>query len=467
MRILFIYPNATNTEYISYGIAYLSASLKAHGHETGLLDLTWGRGVRSTQVHRAIDEFAPDLVAVGAMSVDYALALEVARHVKAYRDLPVLFGGMHATVAPEAVIAEDVVDMLCVGEGEEALADLCDRWDAGQTILDTSNFWFKRDGTPSGVVIRNSPRPLIQNLDHLPFPDRDLFDFDRYVTALNGQLAILATRGCPYNCTYCANNYLRRLYKGQKYVRSRSVDDVLREIEECVDRYHVRAIDFMDDVFIANKRWILEFCEAYAARVPLPFRCGARVEYVNDEVCQALARAGCTWLFMGIEAGDPAIRRDVMRRAYSDEQVVEAFRIARAHGLQVASFNMIGLPHETRETLHKTVQLNKAVQPDDLRVSIFQPYHGTEIRDLCIAEGLIDADTPPGDFLESVVRLPDLTARDIEKFRQRFAFHVYWPEQPLKALVYYLAGMAHAPYARLRRYLPAPLVQLVSRAFNR
>lgn len=463
MRVLFIYPNATNTEYISYGIAYLSASLKAHGHETGLLDLTWGRGVRPAQVHQALDGFEPDLVAIGAMSVDYDLALEVARHAKAYRPLPVLFGGMHATVAPEMVIAEDAVDLICVGEGEEALVDLCDRWAAGTDVLDTPNFWVKRDGQ----VFRNAPRPLPQNLDNLPFPDRDLFDFDRYMTALNGQLAVLATRGCPYNCTYCANNHLRRLYQGQRYVRSRSVDNVLQEIEACVARYRVRAIDFMDDVFIANRRWILEFCDAYAARVRLPFRCGARVEYVKDEVCRALAQAGCTWLFMGIEAGDPVIRRDVMHRAYSDEQVVEAFRIARAHGLKVASFNMIGLPHETAETMWRTVALNKAVQPDDLRVSIFQPYHGTEIRDLCVAEGLIDADTPPGDFLESVVQLPGLGPRDIERFRQRFAFRVYWPEQPLKALVFYLAGVAHAPYARMRRYLPAPLVQLVSRAFNR
>jgi len=465
LRILFVYPNATHTEYISYGIAYLSANLKAHGHETGLLDLTWGRGVRAAQVHRAIDDVQPDLVAIGAMSVDYALALEVARQVKTHGDRPVLVGGMHATVAPEAVIAEDAVDMICVGEGEEALADLCDRWDAGRDLWDTPNFWFKRDGQ----VVRNAPRPLIQDLDQLPFPDRNLFDFDRYTTALNGQLAILATRGCPYGCTYCANNYLRRLYQGQKYVRSRSVDNVIQEIEACVARRpaRVRAIDFMDDVFVANRRWILAFCDAYAQRVRLPFRCGARVEYMNDEVCAALAKAGCTWLFLGIEAGDPAIRREVMHRNYSDEQVVETFRIARSHGLKVASFNMIGLPHETRETMWRTIQLNKAVQPDDLRVSIFQPYHGTEIRELCIAEGFIDADTSPGDFLESVVRLPDLTARDIETFRQRFAFRVYWPEQPLKALIFYLAGLAHAPYARLRRYLPAPLVRLVSRAFNR
>ncbi|MBU1878041.1 MAG: B12-binding domain-containing radical SAM protein, partial [Chloroflexi bacterium] len=388
MRILFVYPNATNTEYISYGIAYLSANLKAHGHEAGLLDLTWGRGVRPAQVHRAIDETGPDLVAIGAMSVDYPLALEVARHVKAYRDLPVLVGGMHATVAPEAVIAEDVVDLIGVGESEEALVDLCDRWDAGQDIADTPNFWLKRNPSTGfaqhpergewtgqgGQVIRNAPRPLTQNLDSLPFPDRDLFEFDRYMTALNGQLAILATRGCPYSCTYCANNYLRRLYQGQKYVRSRSVENVIQEIEACAARYHVRAIDFMDDVFIANRRWILEFCETYAGRIRLPFRCGARVEYVNDEVCAALAAAGCTWLFMGIEAGDPVIRRDVMHRTYGDEQVVEAFRIARAHGLKVASFNMIGLPRETRDTMNKTVQLNKAVQPDDLRVSIFQPY---------------------------------------------------------------------------------------------
>jgi len=463
LRVLFVYPNATNTEYISYGIAYLSANLKAHGHQTGVLDLTWGRGVRPAQVERAIDEFKPDLVAVSAMSVDYPLALEVARHVKAHGDRPVLFGGMHATVAPESVIAEDAVDMLCVGEGEEALADLCDRWDAGRDFLDTPNFWFKRDGE----ITRNAPRPLTQDLDSLPFPDRDLFDFDRYLTALNGQLAILATRGCPYGCTYCANNYLRRLYRGQKYVRSRSVDNVLGEIAECVGRYRVRAIDFMDDVFIANQRWILAFCEEYARRIHLPFRCGARVEYVNDEVCAALRQAGCTWLFLGLEAGDPTIRHQVMHRNYSDEQVVEAFRIARAHGLKVASFNMIGLPHETLATMWRTVQLNKAVRPDDLRVSIFQPYHGTEIRDLCIAEGLIDADTPPGDFLESVVRLPGLTPRQIETFRQRFAFRVYWPQQPFKALIFYLAGLAHAPYARLRRYLPATLVRLVSRAFNR
>jgi anaerobic magnesium-protoporphyrin IX monomethyl ester cyclase len=463
MRVLFVYPNATSTEYISYGIAYLSANLKAHGHETGLLDLTWNGSVRRTPIRQAIDAFAPDLVAFSATSVDYPLALKVARAVKAQRDLPVLFGGVHATVAPEVAIAEDVVDMVCVGEGEEALADLCDRWDAGRDITDTPNFWFKSNGR----VIRNALRPLIQDLDRLPFQDRDLFDLDRRSTVLNGKLGVQATRGCPHGCTYCANYRLRRLYKGQKYLRSRSVGNVLREIEECMDRYHVRSIDFMDDVFIANRQWVLEFCEAYAAHVRLPFRCGGRVEYVTDEVCRVLAQAGCTWLFLGIEAGNPTIRRDVMHRRYSNEQVVEAFRIARVHGLNVASFNMIGLPHETRETLWQTVQLNKAVQPDDLRASILQPYHGTEIRRWCIAAGLIDEDTLPGDFLECVIRHPNLTAQTIETFRRRFAFHVYWPEQPLKALIFYLAGFAHARYARLRRYLPLPLMRFVNQVFNR
>lgn len=463
MRILFVYPNASNTEHISYGIAYLSATLKEHGHETGLLDLTWSRGDQAGLVRRTLDAFEPDLVAFSAMSVDYPLALTVAQGVKAHCDAQVLFGGTHATMIPERVIREEVVDMLCVGEGEEALADLCGRWSAGQDITATPNFWFKRNGR----VLGNAPRPLIQALDRLPFQDRDLFDFDRRMTVLNGKLGIQATRGCPHSCTYCANNHLRRLYGGQKYLRSRSVDNVLQEIQECLERYRVRSVDFMDDLFIADKRWVLEFCEAYAARVRLPFRCGGRVEYVTDQICQALARAGCTWLFLGVEAGDPAIRRDVMQRRYGDGQISAAFRIARDHGLKVASFNMIGVPHETRETLWQTVQLNKAIQPDDLRVSIFQPYYGTEARDLCLSEGLIEEDTAPGDFLECVVRLPGLTTRAVETFQRRFAFHVYWPERPVKALVFLLAGLVHARYARLRRYLPDPVVRLVNLAFDR
>jgi anaerobic magnesium-protoporphyrin IX monomethyl ester cyclase len=430
MKILFVFPNILQYENISFGIGSLSAFLKARGHETALIDYTYGMSRRKAM--KAIHDFKPDIIAFSTTTGDFLFSCELAEQIKKVCSAPILFGGVHPTIAPEESIAHTAVDMICVGEGEEAMDELLQRWESKPT--DIQNLWFKVDGQ----IVRNPVRPLMQDLDALPTVDRELFKYEKLLPLRAYEGQVMVGRGCPYQCSYCINPVLQGLYKSKgRFVRYRSAENVIHEVKDLIKKYPTKCIYFCDDVFVLNRQWLESFCALYKKEIGLPFRCQARAEMLNPEVCAVLRDAGCFNIQMGIEAGNEKIRKDVLKRKMTDETIIQAAKSVKDAGMSLYTYNMVGLPHETEKEILETIELNKIVDPDFMQTSIFQPYPGTELKNICEREGWLTADTTQikSNKFSSIVEYPNLSSKVIQSYKRRFRYLVYKDKNYTKALI--------------------------------
>jgi anaerobic magnesium-protoporphyrin IX monomethyl ester cyclase len=223
MNILFIYPNIVESpKDISTGIGMLSAIAKQKGHKTKLIDSSFG--VKDSLIVKEAVSFKPDLIAFSTATNDFGYACRIATFLKKRFDVPFIAGGFHPTIAPEEVISKKCFDMICVGEGDFTFSELLEKMEGKKSLTKIKNIWIKKNGK----IIKNPVRKLAENLDSLPFPDRDIFDYEKYLKWNHGTATFISTRGCPFQCSYCINHFLAKKYKGKgKYVRFRGVDNFL------------------------------------------------------------------------------------------------------------------------------------------------------------------------------------------------------------------------------------------------
>ena len=277
-------------------------------------------------------------------------------------------------------------------------------------------------------------RPLLTSgqLDELPFPDRDLLYNVHPASRRNKIRPFITGRGCPYSCTYCFNKAYRDLYRGLgKAMRRRSVEDVIREIKAVRKRYPLEFITFMDDTFILNRQWLQEFAVRYKAEVGLPFWCQVRADLVTDEMMALFKDAGCVSVSFGLEAGNDRLRNAILNRAMSREQILEASRIFRRHGIAFMTNNMLGLPTGSLETDFETLELNVQCRPSYANVFLFQPYPKTELGEWACREGWMTGsfDDLSGSVSDdTILRFGSKSEkRQIENLQKLFALAVEFP----------------------------------------
>ncbi len=377
MNVLFIYPvNPPEffTIQFSQGIGFLSAALRKQGHKTDLLLLY---ELDLNKIGKKIETFKPGLIAISSVTDQIELSKRIINYIDGKHKIPVILGGIHPTVLPEESIKIPSLLGICIGEADEALPEFVNLLEKKKDYTKVKNFWFKK----GDKVIRNEVRPLIQDLDVLPFPDRSIFDgYIKY----DGEFEFMGSRGCPFLCTYCINSFMMKLYKGKgRYVRYRSVDNLLKEIEETRKKYNVTSVMFDDDTFILNKEWLREFADKYPKCIGIPFVCNARADVIDEEIVKLLRKAGCFEVKFGVESGNEFIRSKILKRPMTNQQIISAFRLAKRFGLKATAFNMLGLPCETEKTIWDTIKLNREINPYRMGASIFRPYPGTESYDLC------------------------------------------------------------------------------------
>jgi radical SAM superfamily enzyme YgiQ (UPF0313 family) len=353
-----------------------------------------------------------------------------------------MFGGIHPTINPDEVLGCEAVDYICIGEGEEALLELLENFDKNKPI---KNIWTKKKRTPLN--------PLIQNLDKLPFPDRDLFHIqDEYHNL------IMTSRGCTYSCTYCFNCTIRKKYPGQKYVRFRSIENVMKEVKQLTEKYRLKYIFFCDDVFTSDKKRLIEFCEAYK-KIRIPFVCNARSEQIDREIAVALKEAGCIEVRIGIETGNEKLRREVLHRYATNDMIKMAFKICREVGLKTYSFNMIGLPFETKKTIYETFEINKAVKPDSFQVSILYPFEGSEIHDIYKKNGYLSGKKEVQSFMEgSIANFPNLTEKELLTFHRFSKLYMKLP----KSMYFLINSLRILPLEKLNIFKSKKIARIYS-----
>lgn len=381
-KLLFVYPTSVPSYPLQLGA--LSAYVKQFGFDTRLIPLIAGRGLTPAHFQKLKEEmelYKPKYAAFSAYETAFSWIKQLAKFIKEnWPETIVIVGGYLATLSPEDVINEPNIDIICRGEGELALKELMETRGEDTTV---KNMWFKRNGE----IIRNPIRPLLENLDELPFPDREMLDYQEVINAEEpGQrnLKVMATRGCLYDCSYCVNRHMRALYPNKNiYYRVRSPESVIAELKGLSEKYQFDYIGFHDDNITINLDWLREFLTSYEKEIHKPFYCATRVERCTNEVLDMLKKAGCFLILMGVESGDEAYRKDMLKRYMSNDTLIDTFKRIRERGMMTWSFAMIGMPNETREMLWKTIKLNWQCQPDFVMSSIFYPFRGTQLGELC------------------------------------------------------------------------------------
>ncbi len=400
MRILFIYPNLNAQIGFNYGLSYISGLLKSRGIETFLLNINeqLGYPLDLERIRRDVERLDPDLIGFSVLTNQFRYSLEIARHIKHYIDRPIVFGGIHPTMDPYTTLAEPEVDYICMGEGEEAFLEAVTRG----SPAGVRNMGY-REG---GAAVLQPVRPYT-DIHSLPQKDYEIFNFQQMIDAKDGWVGILASRGCPFRCTYCLNHKIIELYKDagclpKTYMRRHTVDAVMAEIEYILSRYkRVRMFIFDDDLFTFDKAWLKEFCEKYRSVTHIGFVCNAHVKMFDEEAAHWLSRAGCRIVKFGIESGSERIRRKVLNRYMTNLDIEKAFSAAQKFGLHTSAFVMIGLPYEEKTDVMETVKLLSRVKPGRFRWSLFFPYPGTRAHRIAEEQGAID--------FEKMARLDNFT----------------------------------------------------------
>ncbi len=396
MRVLFIYPNLNAQIGFNYGVAFLSAVLRRHGHVTRLLNINESLGypLDLERIVSDVKAFSPDLVGFSVVSNQFRYALEIGKAIRGYTDAPFVCGGVHAAMAPHEVLETGIFDYACLGEGEEALVELANALEVHGDTAKIPNIWMKRDGR----VIKNRVRPFIP-LENLPPKDYEIFDFQKMIDAKDGWVGTMVSRGCPFRCTYCFNHRLVDIYRKDtglprsrlRYLRHHSVKEVISELEYLLGQYTgIKVFIFDDDLFTLDRDYVQEFCLAYEKRIAVPFVCNAHVKVFDHAIARSLKRARCRIVKFGLESGSERIRREVLNRPMTNRAVMNAFRIAHDHQLHTSAFVMVGLPDETTEDVFATIDLLAAIRPGRFRWSVFFPYPGTVAYEMAEQKGLID-----------------------------------------------------------------------------
>jgi radical SAM superfamily enzyme YgiQ (UPF0313 family) len=375
-------------------LGLISSVTKQAGHQVKKLLVT--HTDEYSHLWDEIASFKPRVVGFSVFSYQFRFVKEMAAGIKEQAPATVIVcGGPQPTIFPQALLETDVIDGFFIGESEVAFPEFLRRLGDGLPYQDTDNFAYVQNGT----LVRNPLKPLIQDLDILPFSDKDdlyrqTLIASRHSSSGPGGLAsFLLTRGCPFLCAYCSNHALAKVYgKTRNQLRFRSPESCIREIEEVIQRYGelVRMVSIMDDIFGPNRRWRQEFCQKYKERINKRFQIMLRAEMANDELLAMLKEAGCGIVSFGVESGNEKLRTEVLNRRISNEKMIYAFDLCRQYGLDTLAFNMIGLPGETEEMVWETIRLNRRLQPTVSFVGHYLPLRGTELGDRCFREGWID-----------------------------------------------------------------------------
>lgn len=425
MNILFVYYDAMVGGEGKYneGIASIAAVLKKEGHNVKLchiLDHLSIEGFLDLYGKKYSDS---DLIAFSISELTFRYCRDYAGALKQRYKIPIICGGQFPTLCPDDAIDSGVFDIICRGEGEYPMRELCSKYESGASIDDIENLWIRKENE----IIKNPIRPLIEDLSLLPPPDQDVFDTEALVDFRSGHLPVMAARGCPYSCSYCCNQAFRELYPNKsRYVRHKAVPQLISEIKHRLAKCKgIKALRFYDDLLISNKKWFREFAKAYIEQIDLPYNCNCRFEMLDDEILQLLSESGCYGIQVGVETGDEDIRKDILHRNQSNQMIEESTRKCRQWGIKFHTYTIIGIPTENPAHALATVKFVARIQASSSQVSVMYPFKNTAIYDECYKRGLLSGQQIDSYAdSNSMLNLPDFSRKQIHQAYQNY--HPYF-----------------------------------------
>lgn len=437
MKTTLIYPSRLSEKYgivqsikdfhragsfwLPLGLAYIGAVLKQNSFDVSAIDMRFLK-TRNEFVRR-IKKENPDVIGIYTNSVNYDAVLDVTKQIKEISRAFIISGGPQPSILPEQTLKNESIDAVVVGEGELTTLEAVAALEDGKSLEGIRGVWFKEGGR----IRKNEGREPIEDLNSLPFPERDLFPIKEILkkpqlSPLNyPSLHIMGSRGCMYGCSFCQPT-LRCIFGNKP--RFRSADNIISEIEMLKEKYKIKSIVFQDDTFTANKPLVLDFCKKLKGkRLDIPWWCHSRANTIDEEIAREMKSAGCSVVCFGLESGSQRILDNVLTKGITVEQSINAGRICKKNKIAITADIMIGSPTETKEDIELTEKMLNEIKPEVISVSIASPIPGTYLYERAKKEGLILA-KKSADFDRVAVekmRLDHLTKDDLISFRKRMA----------------------------------------------
>lgn len=438
LKILFIYcENTKNDIYkfkngkplysndqIPFGISYLSSALKDAGHEVFLTVLE-GHEVLNN-VESEIQSVKPEAVCFSVVFREFDQYMYIADYIKKrHTEIYIIAGGPHISLFPNEAIKTSL-DIISLSEGEISLVELMNHLQSGEDYTKIPGIWAKIDGT----IYRNETRPFNCDLDKLSYPDRDMWL--PFIENTSTPISILLGRGCYFGCTYCSNHALKNISKG-KYVRYRSVENILGEISYLVEHFPKNdTIYFEIEAINCDHEFMKEFCTKlveFNKRQSRTIYYGTNVRITPNMdwpyIFKMFRKANIGYVNIGLESGSERVRREIMNRIYSNDDVLQAMMAAKKNRICTMLYVLVGLPTETMEEFEMSVEMIRRCKPTTIHMGIFYPYPGTDLYVLCEKKGLLS--TLKADIGRNIASLdmPQFSRRNIQNVYDMFYPRIY------------------------------------------
>jgi len=353
-------------------MAELAGAVLAVGEDCKLLDLQISDNPLN-EIDSIMEQYKPDLVGITFTTLLFNEAKQISKHIKdKYPDITIVSGGVHSSIYPEQVAAETDIDIVVFGEGDITLREIV----KGAPLKTIKGICYK---TKEGQIVKNPPRPLMENLDDLPMPAWHLFNPNLYMNpkavARESPVGTIGTsRGCVYGCIYCNKSVF-----GRKF-RAKSVKRVVDEFELLL-KCGFKEVHVWDDMFATDLNRAKAICDEILRRnlkFSWQLECGVRVNCVDKEFFEKCFEAGCYKVAFGFESGNDDILKTINKGA-TIEQAKDAARWAKEAGLETTGFFMLGLPEDTLETMDQTINFACSLNLDYAKATILVPLPSTPV----------------------------------------------------------------------------------------
>lgn len=411
-------------------LGYATAVCKDAGHCVDLLDAP-ALEIGEAQTIKRLKKFRPAVVVMLTSTASVESDGHIAQRISKELGAKTVAVGVHATAVPEDTIRQGF-DIVARGEYDYTIKDIAD----GKKLEQIDGLSFKKNNR----FIHNKVRSLIKNLDELPFPAREFLPNDQYYSALykNPFTFILAGRGCPHQCVYCAGP---QLMSGRGY-RMRSPENVVEELKHLKKNFKLKSVLFNDDTLNVNKKYLLKLCDLIVKeKISMPWVAYSRVDSVDPEIAAAMKKAGCFLVKIGYESGCDELLKSMKKGTRATtEQARKATKYFKDVGIQVHGTFVFGMPGETAQTIRKTIDFAKELDSDFVQFSIAQPYPGTEFYEYLKSEGYLHFEKW-SDYLDEegcitpIFEYPHLSMQEMQYWlRQAYKEYYLRPHYLMKAL---------------------------------
>jgi radical SAM superfamily enzyme YgiQ (UPF0313 family) len=411
------------------GMVYLAALLRDKGYDASFIDANIMQ-LSKDEIIKNLNELKPEYVLYNAITDNLQDTLAWIREIKKDYNKPVIIGGPHMEIYPKETLTHECLDYGVVGDGWETLPELLDSLEQGKDLTEVKGLVFRKDGE----VVVTEERPKTVSLEDVPFPARDLLPNERYDTILSKARPItimITALGCPFRCTYCCTD---------TNLRARSAEHIIAEVEECINKYGIKEIEFYDETFTVNKKKMGRFLDLVEEKgLKFYWSVRTRVDCVDKDLLLRMAKNGCIRINFGIESGDEDVLKAINRNM-SIDTIKEAVKWSKAAGIMTFGFFMVGLPQDTKESIERTLKLMLELDLDFMQLNkftmlphskIYEDYKQETGRDFWreYVLGTVTLDDLKRDYLQ-------VTDDDLDEFLERgYRQFYYRPKYVLKKML--------------------------------